>query len=36
LALKEELQHQLVLSDEWKERYLTIKRFEKKKIKKED
>lgn len=36
LELKEELQLQLQLSDEWKEKYLAIKRFEKKKLKKED
>ena len=34
--LKEELQYQLQLSDQWKEKYLAIKRFEKKKIKKDD
>lgn len=36
IALKEELQHQLLLSDEWKQKYLAIKRFEKKKLKKDD
>jgi hypothetical protein len=36
LNLKEELQRQLMLSDEWKEKYLAIKRFERRKLKKDE
>lgn len=36
MSLKDQLQQQLLLSDEWKEKYLSIKRFEKKKMRKED
>ena len=36
LKLREELHLQLLMSDEWKERYLSVKRFEKKKLKKEE
>jgi hypothetical protein len=35
-ALKEELQRQLLLSDDWKEKYLAIKRFERKKLRKDE
>lgn len=34
--LKEELQRQLLLSDDWKEKYLAIKRFERRKIRKDE
>ncbi len=36
LALKEELQRQLLLSDDWKEKYLAIKRFERRKLRKDE
>ena len=36
LQLREDLHQQLLMSDEWKERYLAVKRFEKKKLKKEE
>lgn len=33
---KDRFREEIILSDDWKERYMIIKRFEKKKIKKDD